>query len=124
MEKKLKLFPKRSREHGLSGLLRARKRKIFQTKKRFDRNRDLIDRHKEISRLHHLNHYGREKLKWEWGTIDHLGVWATGSGNKNETPTFMRIGVECPKQLSEKVSGWYCYVGPIPEFEDITDEIK
>ncbi len=117
MDQKSKGSQQNLKEHGLSKLLRDRKLTIFRSKKRFDRNRGLITRHEEINRAHHKRHYGVEKLKWEWGTVDHLGVYAFGGGNKDAAPTFRYIQVECPKRESEKTLGWYCYVGPIPEFE-------
>ena len=101
----------------LSKLIKKRKMEIFQTKRRSDYIRGLIDRHEKMTRAHHLRHYGVEKLKWEWGTIDHLGVWAFGGDNKEKSPVLKDIGVQVPKSSDEKIYGWYCYVGPIPEFE-------
>ena len=91
--------------------LKNRKLKIFFAKRR----RAFIMHHEALTRTHHKHHYGAEKLKWEWGTIDHLGLWAIGWGDKDDRPNLKTIQIECPKAHDEKVVGWYCYMGPIPE---------
>lgn len=77
---------------------------------------DLIARHEQITREHHQNCYNKDKFKWEWQTIDHLGIWAFGGDDKNKEPYFKDAKFSVPKAHNEKKEGWYCYIGPEPEF--------
>ena len=57
---------------------------------------------------------GKFEHEWVWGTLDHLGVWAFGGDGQR--PEFQSVSFQVPKH--DGVIGWYCYMGPMPEFKD------
>jgi hypothetical protein len=65
---------------------------------------------------HHKDCYNREAFKWEWCEIEHPGIWALGGYDRNVAPEFKDAQWCVP--APEKVPGWYCYIGPMPEFAD------
>ncbi len=79
---------------------------------------NILDKYEQISKEHHKYHYGVEKFEWKWQTVHCLGVWAFGGNNKLNGPVSCNVEVSIlvPKQANESVEGWYCYMGPIPEF--------
>jgi hypothetical protein len=64
---------------------------------------------------HHKACYNREKFKWEWCEIEHPGIWAFGGYDRKKPPEFISAYWAVPRP--EKDYGWYCYIGPKPEFE-------
>ena len=80
----------------------------------------MLDKYEQISKEHHKHHYGVEKFKWEWQNVHCLGVWAFGGNNKEGGPVSCNVEVSIlvPKPSNESVEGWYCYIGPIPEFNN------
>jgi hypothetical protein len=75
----------------------------------------LLDMHENMTRQHHTSCYNKTKFKWTWCTIDHVGIWAFG-GFK-DAPSFTDAAFRVPVSHDEKKPGWYCYIGPEPEFE-------
>lgn len=76
----------------------------------------LIQKVENCSRSHHVACYGKEKFQWVWQKVDTLGVYAYG-GNKEEPNSWgMGVSIIVPKPEDESVAGWYCYIGPIPNF--------
>lgn len=79
---------------------------------------ETLKKHEEMTRQHHKSCYNKEKFRWEWTTISHLGIWAFGGHNKEKSPHFIDAAFKVPKREAEQVPGWYCYIGPQPEFEN------
>lgn len=75
---------------------------------------DVLEKHEQAVREHHKDCYNKSYFKWEWQTVDHLGIWAFGGSDKNVNPHFISAEFMVPKR--DKVPGWYCYIGPQPEF--------
>lgn len=73
-----------------------------------------IEQIEEIGRLHHKNCYGKEKFKWERQDIHCVGIWAFGG--YGDSPKFERVALLTPPETS--FPGWWCYIGPVPEFEE------
>lgn len=73
-----------------------------------------IEEIEEIGRLHHKNCYNKEKFKWEWQDVHCIGIWA--SGGCGDTPKFQSVHLRTPPE--NQVAAWWCYIGPIPEFEE------
>lgn len=76
----------------------------------------ISERHERMTREHHQACYNKDKFKWEWCTIDHLGIWAFGGIDKKSTPYFLNAKFCVPQPDNKKEFGWYCYIGPQPEF--------
>lgn len=67
-----------------------------------------------ISEHHH--HYNREKFHFNWGTIDHPGIWACGGGRKDLPPVCVGVTAQIPHP--DKQEAWWAYIGPLPEFDN------
>ena len=76
----------------------------------------MLENYEAITRLHHTNCYNVSKFTWKWGTIDHVGIWAYGGSDAK--PFFLDASFDVPKRECDKIEGWYCYIGPEPEFEE------
>lgn len=66
---------------------------------------------------HHVSCYNKSSFQWEWQTVDHLGIWAFGGANKDVAPRFKNAEFLVPVSHDDKVAGWYCYIGPEPQFD-------
>ncbi len=67
----------------------------------------------------HIACYGKPKLRFEWGTVTHPGVWACGGGRQDLPPVLLGITFQVPQKEPE--CAWWCYLGPIPVFENEYD---
>lgn len=67
----------------------------------------------------HSKCYGKEKLRFEWSTVTHPGVWACGGGRSDLPPVLVGITFQVPQEESE--CAWWCYLGPRPNFENEFD---
>lgn len=76
---------------------------------------DILDRIETIAKKHHEASYGVSKFEIKWQTVDHIGVWAYCGKDEFPDKTNVQVSVIVPQQIKEL--GWYCYMGPIPEFE-------
>jgi hypothetical protein len=65
---------------------------------------------------HHEHYYGKKCFQFEWQTLDHLGIWAYGGRYKSKKPTHYKWLKICAP-YHDNVEGWFCYIGPIPDFE-------
>ena len=39
-------------------------------------------------------------------------------GGSDAKPFFLDASFDVPKRECDKIEGWYCYIGPEPEFEE------
>ncbi len=77
-------------------------------------SKHILQRHEEAYVNHHKACYGQEKLTFEWQSPEHPGVWAWGGPHGDAPPVFLGVKWVVP---SGTVSlGWWCYLGPRPEF--------
>jgi len=74
----------------------------------------LMADHELACKKHHISSYGKEIFKWEWGTLDHEGIWAYGGNNKDLPAVLLGATLQVP--CHDNVEGWYCYIGPVPNF--------
>ena len=72
----------------------------------------------EAMKQHHRNCYRREEFRWLWRPdgLNHTGVWAFGGNNKDVPPSLVWVKLTGPTLKTD--CGWYCYIGPIPEFSN------
>lgn len=77
--------------------------------------KELLDKIEKISAAHHKHHYNRERFKFEWQTLDHIGIWSYGGKDKDKIPTLAKWTKVCTP-YHDNVEGWFCYIGPLPEF--------
>lgn len=64
----------------------------------------------------HFRSYGKPKFRFEWGCVTHPGIWACGGGSQSSSPVLIDVAFQVPSQNPEY--GWWCYIGPRPEFEN------
>lgn len=70
----------------------------------------------QMVKEHHIACYGKEKFIWKWQRVDYIGIWAFGGSDENQQPIFISAEFQVPK--IDKELGWYCYLGPVPDFHD------
>lgn len=76
----------------------------------------MMQRHEEAYANHHKACYGKEKLTFEWTTPEHPGIWAMGGWIKDLAPIFLGVRWVVPVESGDTRLGWWCYLGPKPEF--------
>jgi hypothetical protein len=60
-----------------------------------------------------------DKHRFEWGYVEHPGIWACGGGRQDIPPVLIGITFQVPQKEPEYA--WWCYLGPRPEFENELD---
>ena len=85
-------------------------------------HKELLAKMEECSRLHHTDCYNKPKFKWEWCKIDTCGIWAFGGLDQSKNPHFIDAAWRVPVKYDHQIEGWYCYIGPEPEFGE-TNEV-
>lgn len=61
------------------------------------------------------------KLKWSWCSLDKPGIWAYGGNNKNSP---IKKEVFSVININLNNFAWRCYLGPIPEIEQVRYKYK
>jgi hypothetical protein len=91
---------------------------IMTKQERMERAERIMQDHRKAIKLHHKACYNKEEFKWLWyaNGIPHTGIWAFGGYNKDELPKLAEVLLAVP--ASDPQPGWYCYIGPIPEFSN------
>ena len=79
----------------------------------------MLQRHEEAYVNHHKACYGQEKLTFQWQLPEHPGIWAYGGKYQDDPPIF--LGVRWIVPDAARPAGWWCYLGPVPEF---SNEVK
>lgn len=85
---------------------------------RMERAERIMQDHRKAMRLHHKSCYGVGEFRWLWREdgANHPGIWAFGGWHKDRLPILMEVRVSVPSSTPQP--GWYCYIGPIPEFSN------
>lgn len=80
---------------------------------------------KDIERMyseHHKSCYGGAEFEFTWCELDCPGIWAYGGPIQDEPPVFMWAKWSIP--AAERKPGWYCYIGPRPEFKNESNAVR
>jgi hypothetical protein len=71
---------------------------------------------KRVEKEHHSTCYGVQEFEFFWGEADCPGIWAYGGPHKDAPPCLLWAKYLIPKK--DKTPGWFCYIGPRPEFSN------